>query len=225
VTELVPIPGHPDAQVKHELLLKYERTGRATIPVEVGDDLLDFAVEELLDGVDLPGAPRANSADAKGTSTFARFLLQEPIPVFICYSRKDGAFLDQLLAALVPYERKGELTVWADELVEPGQTWEAEILSHLDQARLIIPLLSNDFLRSSYCMEKELPRALARREAEDCEIVPIVIRACRYDKLDLGKIQAIQPGGKPINEHEKADSAWLEVTRQLDRVLEKLKRG
>ncbi|MFE8603924.1 COR domain-containing protein [Archangium violaceum] len=225
VTELVPIPGHPAAQVKHELLLKYERTGRAIIPVEVGEDLHDFPVKELLDGVDLPGAPRANSADAKGTSASERLALRDSMPVFICYSRKDISFLDQLRAALVPYERKGELTLWADELVEPGQTWEDEILSHLEQARIIIPLLSNDFLRSSYCMEKELPRAMARREAGKCEIVPILIRACRYDKLDLGKIQAIQPGGKPVNEHDKADPAWLEVTKQLDRVLAKLKRS
>jgi internalin A len=226
VTELVPIPGHPDAQVKHELLLKYERSERTTIPVEVGDDLLDFSVKELLDGVDLPGAPRARSADVAALREFDRLLgLRSSISVFICYARKDGAFLDQLRAALVPYERKDELTVWADELVEPGQTWEKEILSHLEQAQIIIPLLSNDFLHSAYCMEKELPRAMARREAGECEIVPIVIRACRYDKLDLGKIQAIQPGGKPVNEHEKTDSAWLEVTKQLDRVLAKLKRS
>ena len=223
VTEFVPIPGHPDAQVKHELLLKHERSGRPTIAVEVGDDLLDFQVKELLDGVDLPGVPRTKSGE---TRFFTGGWLREQryaLSVFICYSRKDGAFLDQLRAALVPYERKGELTVWADELVEPGQTWEHEILSRLERARIIIPLLSNDFLSSSYCMEKELPRAMARREAGECEIVPVVIRACRYDKLDLGKIQAILPGGKPVNEHDKADPAWLEVTMQLDRVLAKLK--
>lgn len=72
--------------------------------------------------------------------------------------------------------------------------------------------------------QRERTEPMARREAGECEIVPIVIRACRYDKLDLGKIQAIQPGGKPVNEHEKADTAWLEVTKQLDRVLAKLKR-
>jgi internalin A len=225
VTEFVPIPGHPDAQVKHELLLKYERSGRPTIAVEVGDDLLDFPVKELLDGVDLPGVSRTKSVDMTGFFTSGWLREQrDALSVFICYSRKDGAFLDQLRAALVPYERKGELTVWADELVEPGQTWEDEILSRLERARIIIPLLSNDFLRSSYCMEKELPRAMERRDAGECEIVPVVIRACRYDKLDLGKIQAILPGDKPVNEHDKADSAWLEVTKQLDRVLAKLKR-
>jgi internalin A len=225
VTELVPIPGHPDAQVKYELLLKYERSGRREIPVEIGVELLDFPVKELLDGVDLPGAPRTKTA--KETSSFAArmFGWQDSIPMFISYARKDERFLDQLRGALVPYERKGELSVWADELVEPGQTWEDEILTHLGWAQIVILLLSNDFLRSSYCMEKELPRVMARRQKGGCAIVPIVIRACRYDKLELGDIQAILPGGKPVNEHKKQDSAWMEVTKQLDRVLAKLKRG
>lgn len=223
VTELVPIPGYPETRVKHELLLKYERSGRKTIPVEIGDGLRDCLVKDLLDGVDIPGVPRTKLPDVMDPPKFLQLMLRPAVPVFICYSRQDGAFLDQLQAALVPYERKDELTVWADELVEPGQTWEDEILSRLERARIIIPLLSNDFLSSAYCMEKELPRAMERREAGECEIVPILIRACRYDKLDLGKLQAIQPGGKPVNEHDKTDSAWLEVTKQLDRVLAKLK--
>ena len=73
-------------------------------------------------------------------------------------------------------------------------------------------------------MENELPRVMARREKGECEIVPIVIRACRWDKLDLARLQAILPDGKPVNEHKKADSAWLGVTRELDRVIAKLKR-
>lgn len=224
ITEFVPIPGHPDAQVKYALLLKYEASVEPTILVEVGEELRKFAVSELLDGVDLPGAPRAKPADSRVTSGREQFEPQDSIPVFVCYSRKDERFLDQLRAALVPYERKGELRVWTDMLIEPGQTWEEEILSRLQRAQLIIPLLSNDFFRSSYCMEKELPRAMERRDKGECELVPIEIRPCRYDKHPIGTLQTIRPGDKSISQHRNADSAWLEVTRQLDPVLAKLKR-
>ena len=224
VTEVVPIPGHPDAQVKYALLLKYEASGEPTILVEVGEELRKFTVSELLDGVDLPGAPRARPADSRVASGREPFEPRDSLPVFICYSRKDERFLDQLRAALVPYERKGELSVWADVLVEPGQTWEEEILSRLQRARLIIPLLSNHFFSSSYCMEQELPRAMERREKGECELVPIEIRPCRSDMHPIGQLQLIRPGDKPISQHRNADSAWLEVTRQLDPVLAKLKR-
>ena len=53
--------------------------------------------------------------------------------------------------------------------------------------------------------------------------MPIVIRPCRYDKLDLGKFQVIQPGGKPVSGHKKPDFAWQEVTQKLDEVIARLK--
>jgi internalin A len=218
VTELVPIPEHADAQVKHELLLKYERSGRSTIAVEVGEELRDFSVTELLDGIDLPGAPRAASPASMKASARGR------LPLFISYSHKDVVFMDQLRGALVPYERTGDLQVWADPLIEPGDEWEESINTNLDRAAIIVLLLSNDFIRSYYCIEKELARALERRESGGAAIIPVVVRASRFDKLPIGRIQAIQPDGKPIDEHEKPDRAWYEVTKELDRVIARLNR-
>jgi internalin A len=215
VTEQVPIPGHPASVVKHELLLKYERSKRDTIPVEIGDELKDFNVKELLDGVDLPGALRATST-APWTSL-------KSLPVFISYSHKDAAYLDQLKAALVPYERTGELKLWTDHQIEAGQTWEAEIHAYLGGAVIVILLLSNDFLASDYVIEQELPRAVERHSVGYCVVVPIVVRPCRWEKLPLGKIQAIAPGGKAVSQFEKPDDAWLEVTKQLDRVIERIR--
>jgi internalin A len=205
VTELVPIPGHPEAQVKYELLLKYERSGRDTIAVEVRDELLDFPVKELLDGVDLRGT--SNRYATRG------------LPVFISYSHKDVSFLDQLRGALVPYERTGELQVWADALIEPGEKWDASISTHFDRAAIVILLLSSDFLSSFFCVEKDLARAIERRAA----IIPVVVRPTRFDRLPIGKIQAIQPGGKPLSEHKHRDRAWLEVTKELDRIIARLR--
>jgi internalin A len=216
VTEMVPIPAFPGARVKHELLLKYERSGRDTIAVEIGDELRDFPVKELLDGVDLPGM-------ARGPGMGMREVPPE-FSLFISYAHKDSAFLDQLRGALVPYERTNKLAVWADPLIEAGQEWESEIFTNLGRAHIVILLLSNDFLRSYYCMEKELARAVQRERKGECAIVPVVVRACRFDMLPLGKIQAIQPEDKPIDEHEKRDRAWLAVTRQLDRVLARLQK-
>jgi internalin A len=209
VTEIVPIPQSPGATVDYETLLKYERANRKQIAVIVGGDVIDLNVKELLDGVDLPGARRwANLRPLLGG-----------MPVFISYSHKDMLYYDQLREALVPFERKGELTVWADRQIDAGQRWEGEILRELDRAVIVILLLSPSFLASEYVMEKEVPAALARQE---CVVVPIEVRPCRADKLELGEIQAIRPGGKAISQHDRVDDAWMEVTRHLDRVLARL---
>ena len=57
---------------------------------------------------------------------------------------------------------------------------------------------------------------------DECVIVPIVVRACPFEKLELGKIQAIQPKGKPIKSATDRDAAWYQVTKQLDRVIARL---
>jgi internalin A len=230
VTEIVPVPGQPAAHVKHDLLLKYERDEREMIAVEVDRGLLDVKVKELLDGIDLPGKRRWTMTE--GVEGLSGVLVRinsdlsrdRGIRVFISYSRKDGTLLDQLRAALVPYERMGKLQIWDDMLTEPGEEWEAQIVANLNRAEIVIVLLSNDFIRSSYCMEVELPRVLQRHEKGDCTMVPIVVRACAYEVLPIGKIQAILPNGKPVVENRNRDRAWLEVTKELDRVIERRKR-
>jgi hypothetical protein len=219
VTEMVPIPGYPNIHVKHELLLKYQWHGRETIPIDTGYDLQDFSVNELLDGVDLPNSPRINRKNA--IQIFGGKAAGQ-ISLFISYSHKDSSYMDQFRAALVPYERTGELEVWADPLIEPGQKWQEEISTRLNRAEIVVLLLSNDFINSYYCMDKELESAVERQIKGVCEIVPVVIRACRYDKLVLGETQAIIPYNKPIDEHDKKDPAWLEVTKQLDKVIARL---
>lgn len=226
VTELVPIFGHPSSHVNHDLLLKYEKSGRDTITVAISDDLRDFSVKELLDGVDMPGAPRQLSK--MWITTFkeiaAKISGQGPLSLFISYSHKDELYRDELRGALTAYERKQELETWDDTRIEPGQKWELEILEKLEQADIIVLLLSNDFIKSDYCMQKEMQRALERDAAGECAIVPIVVRDCRFDKLHVGQIQAILPNAKAIKNHRNRDAAWLEVTRQLDRVIAQLKR-
>jgi small GTP-binding protein len=213
VTEFVPVPGHPSATIPYRLLLQYEREGRNMIPVDTGDRLKDFSVTELLDGVDLPDFSR-----------MGRQPDHRPLRLFISYSHKDDVFMDELRGALVPYERTGELEVWADPLIEAGELWEPKIFKHLNRAEIVVLLLSHDFVRSYFCMEKELATAIQRQErGERCEIVPVVIRACRFDKMPLGKIQAILPSGRPIDEHQRRDRAWVEVTKQLDRVIARIK--
>jgi internalin A len=225
VFEEVPIPGYPHAHVKYELLLKYELDGRDKIAVDVGDQLVDCIVRDLLDGVDLPGASRRA---AMATSRSSDELYLEAVKraqshtFFISYSHKDERFRDELKGALTAFERLGQLRGWDDTQIVPGQKWEPEILGKLERADIVVFLLSNDFIRSGYCYLKEAKRALERHAARECVVVPIVVRACRFDKLPLGEIQAIVPRRRPISEHTNRDRAWLEVTKQFDQIVEGL---
>ena len=205
VTEWVPIPQHPQSMVRYDSLLKRERAGRQTIEVEIENEVMDLDVRELLDGIDLPGAMRTKP-------------WSDAVRVFISYAREDAKYLDRLHATLVPFERRGQLKVWADRQIDAGQMWEEEIARNLDLAQVAILLLSPDFLASDYAMTREVPALFARK---DCTVVPILARPCPFAH-DFGQRQVIP--AKAISQYHRPDDAWMEVTRHLDRVLEKLKR-
>ncbi|MDU0457788.1 MAG: COR domain-containing protein [Geobacteraceae bacterium] len=223
VTWLVPVPGHPTVAVPYGELLDYEAAGDDEYKVVIDRKPVKLSVKALLDGVDLPGVSRRlQIAIADAIKIFGGATSNHSL--FISYSHKDERYRDELRGALTAYERKKEIEVWDDTRIEPGQKWEAEILGKLEQADIIVLLLSNDFIKSDYCMQKEMQRALERDAAGECAIVPIVVRDCRFDMLQVGKMQAILPNAKPIKKHRDRDAAWLEVTKQLDRVIARLKK-
>jgi internalin A len=205
VTELVPIPDHPTVEIPYENLLAYERHGDDEYKEVINGVPTKLSVKQLLDGVDIPGRERRE----------LQRIFTPGLDVFISYAHRDSSFLDQLKAALVPYERMNTLRIWADQLIEPGQAWEKEISDHLNRADIVILLVSNDFLKSKYCIEKELARAIDR----NCKIIPIIVRGCRFD-LDeaISKLQVIH-ASKPVEKYRPRADAWLKVTEELDRVL------
>lgn len=220
VTEFVPIPKYPDIKVPYNDLLAYELAGDDEYKVIIDLVPKKFSVAFLLDGVDLPGA---RAAGMKVSSENMKFIGGIAGPsLFISYSHKDETFRDELRGALTPYERTGDLTVWDDTCLVPGQVWDSQILEKLDRAKIIVMLLSNDFIRSEYCFTREMQRAREREKDGECVIVPIVVRACAFHKLELGQLQAILPNKKPVQENSDRDAAWLEVTKKLDLVLTNL---
>jgi len=223
VTELVPVQGHPEVIVPYEELLAYEAAGDDEYKVVIDKLPTRLSVTALLDGIDIPGVRRP--ADRLIPFERARIPSRDSNSLFISYAREDELFRDELRGALTAYERKGELTAWDDTCIVAGQRWETELLEKLERADIVVLLLSNDFIRSEYCYSKEMKRAVERDAAGQCAIVPVVVRACAFEKLDLGKIQAIVPNGKPIKQHKDRDAAWLKVTNELDRVMASLKKA
>lgn len=223
VTELVPIPAHPEVVAPYQELLAYEAANDDEYKIVVDGRLIKQSVTALLDGVDLPGVRRP--AD-KGIPFDRDFVAErDSLSLFISYSHSDDRFRDELRGALTAYERKGEINnTWDDTDIVAGQKWEPETLRKLEQADIVVLLLSNAFIKSQYCYVEEMQRALARDAAGECAVVPIVVRACPYQKLELGQIQAIVPGGRPIEQHKHRAAAWLEVTKQLERVIANLKK-
>ncbi|MCP4663127.1 MAG: toll/interleukin-1 receptor domain-containing protein [bacterium] len=102
--------------------------------------------------------------------------MSEPVTVFFSYAHKDEELRDQLAIHLKMLQREKKIRPWHDRKITPGREWEGEIDRHLEEADVILLLVSPDFVASDYCWDVEVARAMERHEAGEARVVPIVLR-------------------------------------------------
>lgn len=144
------------------------------------------------------------------------------VEIFCCYARKDKPLLNDLRTHLMPLQRQGHITLWADTDIEAGTEWEEEINKHLDTAQIILLLVSSDFIASEYCYGKEMMRAMERHKAGEAQVVPIILRPVLWNNAPFGKLQALPTNAKPIigSTWHDQDEALLDVANGIQKVVQ-----
>ena len=135
--------------------------------------------------------------------------------VFMSYSHADEAMRDRLETHLAMLKRDGVIEAWHDRRIVPGASLDGSIMAAVETAEVFLFLLSADFLASRYCYEVEMGRALARHEAGEVTILPIVLHACEWQHSPLGKLLAVPRDGKPIAQFSYVEEAYLEVAKAI----------
>lgn len=111
-----------------------------------------------------------------------------PKKVFICYSREDAEWRARLAVHLAQLVHDGEIEVFDDTQIAPGERWDPELRRGIAAAEVIVMLISADFFASTYITNVELPLALAR---SDVRIVPVNVGPSRFSESPLAELQAI----------------------------------
>src|SRR6266704_5328694 len=96
---------------------------------------------------------------------------RSPIEVFYSYAHADEKLRNELEKHLALLKQQGYISEWHDRRVLAGREWERDIDQHLNTARIILLLVSADFLASDYCYGIEMKRALERHEAGEAIVI------------------------------------------------------
>lgn len=131
--------------------------------------------------------------------------------VFISYSHKDEAYKEALDEHLAMLKRNNIIATWNDRKLIPGENWAGEISANLDQADLILFLISSSFLASDYCFNVEAKRAIEMHTTGKAQLIPILIRPCDWSSCEFSKFQAVPKNAKPISSWDNKDEAWLDA--------------
>jgi serine/threonine protein kinase len=141
--------------------------------------------------------------------------------VFISYSHNDydKAILAEFKKNLDPAASQDLLMEWDDTRIESGTEWEPQIDEALAKARVALLLVSNDFLKSPFIRDKELPRLLAAARRGQLLLYWVPVRDSLIEIVGLDKWQAA-PGCDPrhplnVMSSAEREQAIVNVCRKI----------
>jgi hypothetical protein len=134
-----------------------------------------------------------------------------PIDVYLSAAPKDVALRDRLDQQLAFLERANLVRVEHEGDVRPGSDRKKVARAALDRARIVLLLLSAEYLASAD-HEEEMQLALARADAGKAIVVPVVLRPCLW-QLAFGarELQPLPDGGKPVTTWANQDEALQSI--------------
>lgn len=148
--------------------------------------------------------------------------LNSAIEVFFSYAHEDEDLKDKLADQLAILQRLGIITKWHDRMIGAGAEWKAEIDRRLNSAQIILLLISADFLASDFCYGVEMTRAIERHEKGEARVIPVILRACRWNRAPFGMLQALPKNAKPITSWDNIDEAFNNVAEGIEKAVEEL---
>ncbi len=146
------------------------------------------------------------------------------VRIFISYAHEDEALKNELDKYLKVLRRSGKIAVWQDRQLLAGDEWNATILRELEQANLILLLVSVDFNASDFIWDKELAAAMQRHDAGTARVVPIILRPCQWSSLPYAKLQALPRNARPVTDHPDRDAAFTEIATEIERLVDLMRR-
>ncbi len=152
--ELIELEDKPGLFESVKALIVDEKNGKPSTISTDEEGSIRINQKQELDRVAAPeGKERRNTA---------REIFQDRHKVFLSYSHVDSAYRDVFMQNLKVMEADGLTDSWYDGKVLAGENFDGKIRNALEEADVILFLVSTASLGSKYIQEVELSRALER---------------------------------------------------------------
>ena len=138
--------------------------------------------------------------------------------VFVSYSHRDREWKDRLVHHLVNLERGVPLDLWEESRFASVKEGQFEIEEALARARVVVLLISAEFLRSDGIRDPKVQEILARRKAQGVHVFPILLEHCPWYSIEeLTSISPRPSDRKVLAEFRDflADSELVKIAREI----------
>ena len=144
------------------------------------------------------------------------------VRVFLSYAHEDRAWCERLLDHLGWLRHSGQLAVFDDQQIKPGEHWDDRIRGELAGASIVVPLISPSFIGSRYCAMDELLAALQGGK----RLVPVLLQHVDLKALPITAIQCLPKDErqdlKPLAEWRNPDQALAAIAAAIRKAVAEL---
>ncbi len=151
------------------------------------------------------------------------------LSIFFSYAHEDAKLRQELAKYLIPLRNQNYISKWYDGEISAGKEWDFETKKELEEAQIILLLISPDFLASYYILKEEMPRAIERHENGEARVVPILLELCLYKGYPFEKLQMLPTDEnnnlKAINEWRTRSKAFMSIAEGISKVVKELTSG
>lgn len=141
------------------------------------------------------------------------------VKVFVSYSHSDSEWAERLRAHLHVANSKGLMEYWSVNSIESGSVWKQHIESAIKTAKVIVILVSPDFIASVFSADFELP-LIEEAVKDGALVIPILIRQVAQDATKgIEKYQFIN--NKPLSTLSPGNQEELliNVARKINNII------
>jgi hypothetical protein len=114
------------------------------------------------------------------------------------------------------------LSFGTNRVIAPGEHLYDEIDTHLEVAKIVLLLVSSDFIASDYCYAEEMRRALLRHERGLARVIPIIVRPVDWKGAPFASLKMLPKDGKAATSWSNRDEAFRDIAVGIRTAIEEL---
>jgi len=77
-------------------------------------------------------------------------------------------------------------------------------------------------MASEFCYSIEMQQAIARHQANQARVIPIILRPTDWEGAPFADLKALPTDGKPVTEWSSHDAAFKDVVKGLRAAIQEL---
>jgi len=142
-----------------------------------------------------------------------------PVEIFISYHHKDEFYLNKLVSHLATLQNEHIVNKWFKRNIAAGQSISEEMYHHLNNADIVLLMVSDDFLAAEDLYRGEVQQAIAQYQQGRACVIPILIRPVDWRDTVFGDLEPLPSNHCFVKQWRDIDGAFLDIVQGIKRVI------